>query len=242
MKNSIIKLAALILVVCVSLSACKDKNSPANRDTKTITVENLSGKYFIIQKNVGIPLAVISFVESDGLKFYYDGAGTRRIGTPTIENIDKEAGTATAKIDLNGNNVDVFDLDLKKSADGTITLTQAKYQGVTTTITAANIYLVKDLENFGFEGLYLVKSVGTSGFPKYTCGFTSNMVSYLREDGSNLNNWRGTKSYYALTGNIGFKVDDTSATLMGVAWKKPSGKIGILIRANQFNEIVEFEK
>lgn len=238
MKNSAIKLAILILGLTISLSACKKKtNTITPAVSKEIKIADLADKYFIIQKNEGRLLGSITFInEGGGLKFYYDAAGMRRIGAPIVENVDSAAGTATANIDLDGNGLNVYKFSLKKLSDGTIYLMQSEFKGLTTNISSASIHNVKDLEGFSFTGLNVGTTINSNGNSiSYSYVFSSTTCTYSRTG-----YLVQTKGYYALNGNVGFKVDDTP--LFGVVWKKTSGKYGILINNYPLSEVIELEK
>ena len=242
MKTTILRTAILALGTSLTMAACSksDTTVPANSNNpntpnvpagNTVKLTDIQDRYFVIQKTVGKPLAVIYFVNDNGLQFYYDANGSRRTGTPVLTNLDSTSGNATLTIDLDNNGVDVFELSLSKAAVGGLALTQTKYHNNVSEIMAANMYRTADLVVSDYKNLYLNLAY-TEGSPAVnytdTYSFTTDICSYRKYKlGNNtpLTSW--DKSYYALPNGVGFKVADPG--VMGVQFKNSAGRYFMLI-------------
>ncbi len=250
MKNTIFRTALLALGTSLTLAACSksdtavpaNPNNPITPAVNTVSLSDLQGRYFVIQKTVGKPLAVIYFEDDGGLKFYYDANGTRRVGTPVLTNLDSTSGNATLTLDLDNNGVDVFELSLSKVAVGGLALTQTKYQNTITTVKSANLYSTADLVVSDYNNLYLNLSYTADSPPvNYTDNYSftaTNCVYRKYKAGSNTPIATWDKSYYTLPNGVGFKVADPG--VLGIQFKNSAGRYFMLID-NGSGTIREFE-
>ncbi len=243
MKNAILKTAILALGVILSMTSCSKSDStvpvvpagpvkptPNPTGSNTIMLSDIQDKYFVLQKSVGKPLAVLYFVEDGGLKFYYDANGIRRMGTPVITSLDSTSGNAILTLDLNGDGSNVLQYSLSKPLGGALVVTQTNYEGSSANVLSSNMYNTADIGNRSYDGLNVTGNyveAGVAYIDNYKFN-TANCV-YRKNNTGNINNLVKTwnKPYYALTGNVGFKVADPG--VMGILFLKSNGKRYLLI-------------